>query len=63
MNERDWWTVRAMEKMGGSFVKALAELAHRADPINLGVIKRAWPEKWLEYEKTGIQFESEAQKK
>jgi len=57
MNERDCWTVDAMEKYGGSFVKALAELARRADPINLRKIKATWEEYWMQYEKTGIEIE------
>jgi hypothetical protein len=50
MNEQDFHTVEMMEKYGGSFVKALAELCHRADPINLQKIENAWPEYWAEYE-------------
>lgn len=41
MNEEDFAIVEAMEKYGGSFVKKLAELCHRADPINLQKIKSA----------------------
>lgn len=54
---RDYWTIEAMAKYGGSFVKALAEAAGRADPQNLGRIKFAWPEYWEEYEKTGRELE------
>ena len=50
MNEKDFHTVEMMEKYGGSFVKALAELCHRADSINLQKIKDTWPEYWKEYE-------------
>ena len=53
MNETDFWTVEAMEKYGGSFVKALAECARRADPINLDIIKKSWPYYWEKYEKMG----------
>jgi len=49
MNERDLAVVEAMEKYGGSFVKALAQLAHRADPANLEKIKHTWATYWLEY--------------
>lgn len=50
MNDDEIRVVSAMAKYGGSFVKALAELCWRADPINLTKIKRAWPEYWAEYE-------------
>ena len=55
---RDYWTIEAMTKYGGSFVKALAEVARRADPQNLARIKTAWPEYWTEYEKTGRELEA-----
>lgn len=55
---RDYWTIEAMTKYGGSFVKALAEAARHADPQNLGRIKIAWPEHWEEYEKTGRELEA-----
>jgi len=55
---RDYWTIEAMTKYGGSFVKALAEAARRADPQNLARIKTAWPEYWAEYEKTGRELEA-----
>ncbi len=59
-NNRDYWTMGAMEKFGGSFVKALANLARRADPSNLHRIKMAWPEYWSEYEETGKKLEQES---
>lgn len=49
MSEEDFEVVEMMEKYGGSFVKVLAELARRADPINLIKIKLTWPEYWMEY--------------
>lgn len=49
MNESDFWTLKAMSKYGGGFVKALAQAAHQADPNNLQRIKNAWPEYWKEY--------------
>ena len=55
---RDYWTIEAMAKYGGSFVKALAEAARRADPQNLAKIKTAWVEYWAEYEKTGRELEA-----
>lgn len=59
MNERDYWTVEAMEAQGGSFVKALANCARMADPLNLALIKATWPEYWKEYEDLGIGLESQ----
>ena len=59
MNERDSWTVDAMEKFGGSFVQQLALLARHADPVNLAKIKTTWKEYWTEYEFTGIQLEKQ----
>lgn len=50
MEEQDYKTVENMEKYGGSFVKALAECARRADPINLRKIKDTWSEYWNQYE-------------
>jgi len=55
---RDYWTIEAMAKYGGSFVKALAEAARRADPQNLAKIKATWVEYWAEYEKTGHELEA-----
>lgn len=59
MNERDCWTVDAMEKYGGSFIKALANLARHADATNLEYIKTTWANNWAEYEKTGIGMEKD----
>ncbi len=56
-SDRDYWTVEAMRKFGGSFVKILADLASHADPINLNKIKATWPEYWEEYERMGITLE------
>lgn len=57
MNDRDSYTIDAMEKWGGSFVQKLGQLARRADPINLEKIKATWPEYWSEYEKKGHDLE------
>lgn len=59
LDNRDYWTVRAMEKFGGSFVKALASAAERADHENLEKIKDAWPEYWTDYEVMGSEMEDE----
>lgn len=57
MSDQDYWTMEAMEKFGGSFVKSLAAMARRADPINLQKIKTTWPEYWEEYERMGTTLE------
>jgi len=54
---RDYWTIEAMAKYGGSFVKALAEAARHADMQNLAKIKTTWVEYWAEYEKMGRELE------
>lgn len=50
IDEEDYNIVDAMEKYGGSFVRALAEAARRADPINFLLIKNTWPEYWRQYQ-------------
>lgn len=57
MDERDNWTIDAMEQYGGSFVKALGAAARRADPINLSKIKTTFAEYWQAYEITGMKME------
>lgn len=42
----------AMEKYGGSFVKALGVCLRKADMINLRKLKAAFPEYYEEYKKT-----------
>jgi hypothetical protein len=49
MNDEDLHTIEKMRQYGGSFVKALADLAARADHVNLQKIKDTWPEYWKEY--------------
>jgi hypothetical protein len=46
-------TIEAMQRYGGSFVKALGQAAAHADIFNLKKIKCAFPEYWKEYEKMG----------
>ena len=60
MNDEDQWTLDAMEKYGGSFVKALGAAAQRADRDNLEKIKRAFPEYWSEYAVMGEKMKSES---
>ncbi len=49
MNEEDIKIVDAMEKYGGSFVKALANAARHADHYNLGKIRQTFHEYWDTY--------------
>lgn len=60
---RDYWTIEAMSKYGGSFVKALAEAVRHADRQNLAKIKTTWVEYWTEYEKTGREMEEKHERK
>lgn len=41
--------IAAMERWGGSFVKALAQAARAADPENLQRLQTAFPEIWQKY--------------
>lgn len=50
MHLEDMKVVENMERYGGSFVQALAELARHADPNNLMKIKLTWADYWEEYE-------------
>jgi hypothetical protein len=45
----DFAVAEAMLTYGGSFVRALGELCHKADPYNLARLKAAFPEYWVEY--------------
>ncbi len=58
MNDRDSWTCDAMQKYGGSFVQALAQLARRSDPANLQKIKITFSEYWDQYEQKGKDMEN-----
>jgi hypothetical protein len=62
MDSRDYWTIEAMSTFGGSFVKALAEAARRADSSNLARIKIAFPEYWSKYEEEGMKLEAHKDK-
>lgn len=61
-NERDYWTIKAMDLYGGSFVKALGRCAQAADSDNLAKIKRYFGSYWKEYEKEGVRMEQRHQK-
>ncbi len=51
MNEKEFEVVEEMRKKGGSFVKALAECFHRADPANFKILKNAFRKKyWDKYD-------------
>lgn len=49
--EKDTYMIEAMEKYGGSFVKALAAMLWQADPINYNKLEKTFPEYFLEYKK------------
>lgn len=59
MNDRDSWTVDAMERYGGSFIRALANLARFADSVNLEYIKDTWTANWNHYEDVGMKMEQQ----
>lgn len=54
--EFDYDVVRAMEKFGGSFVKALAECFGRADSVNFEKLKTAFPNIWNEYKEIAEKY-------
>lgn len=49
MSDEDLKVIDAMQKYGGSFVKALASAACQADAFNLQKLKTAFPEYWQQY--------------
>jgi hypothetical protein len=53
VNDETYWTHRAMQQYGGSFIKALAGLIVVADDDNLVRIRLAWPEYWKDYSEMG----------
>lgn len=56
---QDYFTIDAMEKWGGSFVKLLGALARHADDENLQKIKDTWPKYWALYEEDGRKLQAE----
>lgn len=52
----DLRTIAAMRQFGGSFVKALAEAAARADAGNLAILRAAFPGYWADYRAMAIKF-------
>lgn len=61
MDDKDYWTVRAMTKFGGSFVQRLGDLALHADHNNLKLIKETWSEYWNSYEKMGLDLQQKVE--
>lgn len=57
--ERDYWTIEAMLRYGGSFVQALAKAASLADRTNLQKIKITWPQYWEQYYRWGQKMQQE----
>lgn len=57
--QRDYWTIEAMLKYGGSFVQALGKAAAVADRQNLMKIKITWPDYWEQYTRWGKKMEEE----
>ena len=49
MTEEEMQIVEAMEKCGGSFVKALANAYRHGDHFNRGKIRATWSEYWETY--------------
>ena len=49
MTLQDSITLDAMETYGGSFIRALAQAARKADAVNLEKIKVTWPDEWERY--------------
>lgn len=62
IDEKDWWTLKAMSKFGGSFVKKLADLAHSADPANYAKIRSTWGLYWDQYVIIGLRMQAEDEK-
>lgn len=50
----DYEVVNAMSIYGGSFARAIAEAAQRADRDNLSRLKAAFPDLWDEYREMAL---------
>jgi hypothetical protein len=59
MDEYDAYTIEAMMKYGGSFVKGLAACMCHADRINMEKIRKTWPEYLKEYGEIGQKMKRE----
>lgn len=53
--DEDLLVIEAMERYGGSFVKALGTAARHADSSNLLIIKKSWPFYWDEYKRVALK--------
>jgi hypothetical protein len=53
MNDTDYNTVTAMEKLGGNFVQKLAAAYVAADDDNRTIIRSAFAAIWAKYRKLG----------
>lgn len=56
-------TVEAMEALGGSFIKALAECWRRADPCNKSILKYAFAAYWRDYERKAASMTTRAERR
>ena len=59
----DFEIVNAMSRYGGSFAKALADAAQKADSENFARIKATWPELWEEYHLLAVMARKRAEEK
>lgn len=48
-NAVDFPIINAMAMYGGSFARAIADAAQRADPVNFIRLKTAFPDLWDQY--------------
>lgn len=49
MTHEDFEILLRMDKYGGSFVRALAEAAQHADPVNFQKLKTTFADYWEDY--------------
>lgn len=55
------YTIKAMQKFGGGFVKALGDLWQHADADNSARIEASWPEYIAKYSKLADDMRNEEQ--
>lgn len=60
---KTYWTLEAMRKFGGGFVKLIGNLGAHADEDNILRMKKAWPEYWERYEKMGQSLQTKKEQK
>ena len=51
MNNHEIYVLEAMQRYGGSFIRALAECFYRADDNNFKKLKDTFSDYWEQYEK------------